>query len=95
MKICTSWLLLLLTFSGCDVTKKRDKEVAATGNAWYLKSYVYSDGNANRYVFSKNGFEYFPVSPAESSTGNYSGGTYIKKLPELNLFYALVDKIKI
>ena len=55
---------------------------------------MYSDGSANRYVFSKNGFEYFPVSPAESSSGIYSGGSYIKKLPELSLFYAVVDNIK-
>ena len=91
-------LFLLISgvfFSGCDVTKKRNKEVAATGNTWYLKNYSYSDGSANRYVFSKDGFEYFPVSPAQSSTGTYSGGTYIKKLPELPLFYRLVDNIKI
>ncbi len=89
------WLLSIILITGCDVTKKRDKEVSATGNTWYQKDYVYSDGSANRYVFSKNGFEYFPVSPAESSSGTYSGGNYIKKLPELTLFYALVDNIKI
>ncbi|MDZ4796024.1 MAG: hypothetical protein SGI83_17220 [Bacteroidota bacterium] len=89
-----SWLLSIILIIGCDVTKKRNKEVAATGNTWYQKDYVYSDGNANRYVFSKNGFEYFPVSPAESSSGNNSGGTYIKKLPELSLFYAVVNNIK-
>ncbi len=89
-----SWLLSIILIAGCDVTKKRNKEVAATGNTWYQKDYVYSDGSANRYVFSKNGFEYFPVSPAESSSGTYSGGTYIKKIPELSLFYAVVDNIK-
>ncbi|MBC7875032.1 MAG: hypothetical protein H7Y01_13600, partial [Ferruginibacter sp.] len=89
------FLFSALLLTSCDVTKKRNKEVAATGNAWYLKNYTYSDGNANRYVISKNGFEYFPVSPAESSTSNYSGGSYLKKLPELSLFYALVDNIKI
>ncbi len=69
-------------------------EIAATGNPWYQKDYVYSDGSANRYVFNKNEFEYFPVSPAQSSSGTYSGGTYIKKMPELSLFYAVVDNIK-
>lgn len=69
-------------------------EIAATGNPWYQKDYVYSDGSANRYVFNKNEFEYFPVSPAQSSSGTYSGGTYINKKPELSLFYAVVDNIK-
>ena len=87
--------LLFLAFTACDVAKKRNKEVAATGNDWYQKNYTYSDGSANRYVFSKNMFEYFPVSPAESSTGMYSGGSPVKKVPELNLFYALVDTIKL
>jgi hypothetical protein len=64
-------------------------------NPWHFGSYVYSDGSANRYVFSKDGFEYFPVSPAQSSSGTYSGGTYIKKLPELSLYYKLVDNIKL
>ena len=89
-----SCFLLTILITGCDVTKKRNKEVAATGNSWYQKDYVYSNGSANRYVFGKNGFEYFPVSPAESSSGIYSGGSYIKKLPELSLFYAVVDNIK-
>ncbi len=89
-----SWLLSIILLTSCDVTKKRNKQVATTGNNWYQKDYVYSDGSANRYVFNKNGFEYFPVSPAESSSGTYSGGTYIKKLPELSLFYALADNIK-
>ncbi len=89
------WFLSMIWITSCDVTKKRDKEVAAIGNTWYQKNYVYSDGSANRYVFSKNGFEYFPVTPVESSSGTYSGGTYIKKLPELSLFYAVVEHIKI
>lgn len=88
------WFLSMILIISCTVTKKRNKQVAATGNTWYQKEYVYSDGSANRYVFSKNRFEYFPVSPAKSSSGNYSGGTNIKKLPELSLFYAVADKIK-
>jgi hypothetical protein len=88
------WLLAILLLTSCDVTKKRNKQIAATGNSWYQKDYVYSDGSANRYVFNKNGFEYFPVTPAESSSGTYSGGSYIKKLPELSLFYAVADNFK-
>jgi hypothetical protein len=84
----------MLFITSCDVAKKGNKQLATNDNNWYQKDYVYSDGSANRYVFSKNGFEYFPVSPAESSSGTYSGGTYIKKLPELSLFYALADNIK-
>jgi hypothetical protein len=89
-------LLVLSTIliTSCDVTKKRNKQLAATGNPWYQKNYVYSDGSSNRYVFSKNGFEYFPISPAESSSGSYDGGRYIKRLPALNQFYELVDIIK-
>ena len=87
--------LLIIVATGCDVTKKRNKEIASTGNSWYLKNYTYSDGSANRYVFSKDVFEYFPVTAAESSSGSYSGGTYIKKLPELPLYYKLVDNIKL
>ncbi len=91
----TIWLLLsTILIASCDITKKRNMEVAATGNDWYLKKYMYSDGNSNRYIFSKNGFEYFPVSPAESSSGIYDGGRHIKKLPALKQFYELVDIIK-
>lgn len=88
--------LLLAPFimAACDVSKKRNSEVAATGNAWYEKNYRYADGNANQYVFSKNSFEYFPVKAAQSSSGTYNGGTYIKKLPELKSFFALADLVK-
>jgi hypothetical protein len=36
--------------------------------------YEYSDGSANRYIVTANAVEYDPVTPAESSTGTYSGG---------------------
>ena len=94
MKIIVTGLLLFLTFSGCDVTKKRDKEVAKKNNAWYLKTYIYADGSGNKYVFNKNMFEYFPVKPENSSTGTYSGGVYVKLIPELNKFYQVVDLIQ-
>lgn len=36
--------------------------------------YVYADGSANRYIITSDSLEYDPVTPAESSTGTYSGG---------------------
>jgi len=39
---------------------------------------IYRDGSANSYTICVNGeratFEYVPVTPAQSSTGHYSGG---------------------
>src|SRR5688572_2685145 len=51
-------LLLLINFS-CMKTDHR---------------YVYADGSANRYIITPDSLEYDPVTPAESSTGTYSGG---------------------
>lgn len=36
--------------------------------------YEYADGNANRYVIADEAVHYIPVTPAQSSTGFYSGG---------------------
>ncbi len=36
--------------------------------------YVYADGSANRYIITSDTLKYDPVTPAESSTGSYSGG---------------------
>jgi hypothetical protein len=36
--------------------------------------YEYADGNGNRYVIRKAALQYIPVTPAESSSGTYSGG---------------------
>lgn len=36
--------------------------------------YVYADGSANRYIVTSDSLQYDPVTPAESSTGTYSGG---------------------
>ncbi len=36
--------------------------------------YEYADGSANRYIITPDTLEYDPVTPAESSTGTYSGG---------------------
>ena len=94
MKALISNLLLILAFTSCDVTKKRDRDVAEKNNSWYFKNYTYADGNGNRYVFNKNSFEYFPVRASESSSGNYDGGQYIKKQPQLKKFYKIVDLIQ-
>jgi hypothetical protein len=51
-------LLLLINFS-CMKTDHR---------------YVYADGSANRYIITADSLAYDPVTPAESSTGTYSGG---------------------
>jgi hypothetical protein len=37
--------------------------------------YVYADGNNNSYIIKKTKLEYKPVTPMESSSGVYSGGT--------------------
>ena len=39
--------------------------------AWSID---YRDGSANAYHFHPDTFEYVPVTPAQSSTGTYSGG---------------------
>ena len=57
------------------------------------KKYVYSDGNGNRYEFSKNSFQYFPVKPAESSTGIYDGGDPVKNQPDPDLFANITSLI--
>lgn len=36
--------------------------------------YEYADGSANRYLLTETELQYVPVTPAESSTGTYSGG---------------------
>lgn len=38
------------------------------------RRYVYADGSANRYIITSDTLKYDPITPAESSTGTYSGG---------------------
>lgn len=53
--------------------------------------YRYADGNGNRYIINHRDsdnieFEYVPVKPIESSSGEYSGELRLrKKLPPKNL----------
>jgi hypothetical protein len=36
--------------------------------------YEYADGSGNRFLITPTNLSYVPVTPAESSTGRYSGG---------------------
>lgn len=38
-------------------------------------NYSYTDQNNNSYYISENEIRYVPISPSESSSGVYSGGT--------------------
>ena len=42
-------------------------------------SFVYFDGNGNKYYFKLNVLKYFPVKPSESSSGTYDGGKEFTK----------------
>ena len=94
MKIIICSVILLLAFAGCDVTKKREREVAAKNNPWYLRNYTYADGSGNLYTFNKDSLEYLPVKPRESSSGTYDGGDHVKIVPDLNKFFQVVDLIE-
>ncbi|MEW6467745.1 MAG: hypothetical protein AB1458_02415 [Bacteroidota bacterium] len=38
------------------------------------KTYIYIDGNNNKYTITKDSLDYKPVGEEESSSGKYSGG---------------------
>ncbi len=42
-------------------------------------TYEYHDGSANRYIIKNDTIEYIPIKPAQSSSGFYDGGDYVKK----------------
>ena len=42
-------------------------------------SFVYFDGNGNKYYLKQNVLKYFPVKPSESSSGDYDGGEEFTK----------------
>lgn len=44
--------------------------IASAGNT----SYTYIDGNNNEYTITSDSLIYSPITPAESSSGEYSGG---------------------
>jgi hypothetical protein len=82
----TFFMLLVLFTSGCRAGKNARSGNSDPGKMAAEKIYSYSDGSGNRYLFSKNSFEYFPVKPAESSTGHYDGGDPVKNQPDPGLF---------
>jgi hypothetical protein len=58
--------------------------------------YIYSDGSGNSYHISgKNDriIEYRPVEPASSSSGYYSGGSYLKIKVNSNQYNDIISSI--
>lgn len=41
----------------------------------YPSKYEYADGAGNLYIINSKSIEYRPITKAQSSSGNYSGGT--------------------
>lgn len=68
------YLFLLLPF----ILQCKAKNMEKTKNSDYkvidMASFDYIDGNANKYSISTEEIIYDPITPAESSTGTYSGG---------------------
>lgn len=62
------YILALLNFFFLFYTCKHDADM----------DYTYADGNGNVYIITNTLFEYIPVEPAQSSSGIYDGGDYIK-----------------
>src|SRR5688572_19356768 len=87
-KISIACLICSVLFA-CNSTKKN-----SSANPAYNMVYTYSDGNANKYVISSTSFEYIPVTPAESSSGTYSGGSPVKNKPKTDLFQKAADMIQ-
>jgi hypothetical protein len=76
-------LAVVLWLGGCastSTTPRREKPMVATATRNTPWTLVYGDGSANVYRLSQASaaddvhFEYIPVTPAQSSTGHYSGG---------------------
>lgn len=54
-------------------------------------SYIVFDGSRNKYIITENSLEYIPVKPAESSSGVYSGGEYVKKSLTAEEYKSIVE----
>ena len=50
---------------------------------------VYTDQNNNTYTITETSVEYDPITPAESSSGMYSGGEPWKKKIDNEVFYVI------
>jgi hypothetical protein len=59
-----AFLVLIFVFAEC----KQDTD----------EYYSYSDGSGNVYIITNTGLEYIPIEPAQSSSGIYDGGDYVK-----------------
>ncbi len=89
MKKISIVLLLCSFLFACNSTKKN-----SSANPVYDMVYTYSDGNANKFIVSSASFEYIPVTPAESSSGTYSGGTPVINKPNTALFQKAADMMQ-
>lgn len=89
----SSLFLMAIVWSGCYSLAKKKVAIAST-DPWYTQNFVYADGSNNQYVFNAKSFEYFPVTPEQSSTGTYSGGKYIKMTLQPIQFIELADAIR-
>lgn len=66
--ICISLAAFLIIFANCASQQQ--------------VHYDYADGSGNQYIITcseKTTLEYMPVDPKNSSSGDYSGGTPVKK----------------
>ncbi len=50
---------------------------------------VYTDQSNNSYTITETSVEYDPITPAESSSGTYSGGEPWKKKIDNEVFYVI------
>lgn len=55
-------MIFIVTIISCGIKKSQ-------------MNYSYTDQNNNSYYISENEIRYVPISPSESSSGVYSGGT--------------------
>lgn len=60
----------------------------------YTPSIQYADGNGNVYHIHADHFIYDPVTPMESSSGHYSGGTAVTKYIQLDQYNQILTIIQ-
>jgi hypothetical protein len=88
----TSLISLVILIAGCGDAKHATS--TSTNPVMQGKIYTYSDGSANQYRITKDSIEYFPVKPAQSSTGTYDGGDPVKKQMAPELFQQFEQLVK-
>jgi hypothetical protein len=67
-------LTAMLVWDGFLHAAEPPRSIQTTANKSESK-YQYADGAGNLYIIAPESIEYRPVSRAESSSGNYDGGT--------------------